>query len=85
MRKRKPGDFFVNDSKGHHKKLKQYFIDQKIPVSQRDHLWLMAKDSEIMWIVGDRMSEAFKIDTDTTTVLELVYIEGSRHGFYERL
>lgn len=85
LRKRKPGDYFVNDSKGHRKKLKQYFIDEKIPVSEREYLWLMAKGSEIMWIIGERMSEAFKISADTTTVLEIAYREGSEYGFYERI
>ena len=85
MRKRHAGDFFVNDASGHHKKLKQYFIDEKIPVSARNAMWLMTKKSEVLWIVGGRLSEACKISADTETVLEIAYVEGSEHGFYERI
>ena len=77
LRKRKPGDYFVNDSQGHRKKLKQYFIDEKIPVSEREQIWLLARESEILWVVGARMSEACKIGKDTKTVLEIAYAEGS--------
>ena len=85
MRKRRAGDFFVNDASGHHKKLKQYFIDEKIPISVRDAMWLMTKKSEVLWIVGGRMSEACKVSADTETVLEIAYVEGREHGFYERI
>ena len=77
MRKRKSGDYFVNDSQGHRKKLKQYFIDEKIPVSEREQIWLLARESEILWVVGARMSEACKIGKNTKTVLEIAYAEGS--------
>lgn len=85
LRRRKSGDYFVNDSSGHHKKLKQYFIDEKIPATLRARLWLIVIDSEVVWIVGGRMSEAFKVTADTREILQIEFVEGSANGFYKRL
>lgn len=76
VRTRKAGDYFVNDVQGHRKKLKQYFIDEKIPASQRNRIWLVANADEIVWITGGRMSETYRISKQTQVVLELEYIEG---------
>ncbi len=51
IRKRLPGDYVVLKD-GKRKKLKRFFIDQKIPSEQRDKLPLLALDSEILWIPG---------------------------------
>lgn len=69
LRGRRSGDFFVTDSRGGHKKLKKYFIDQKIPVEERDQVPLLAAGSHILWCVGWRISEACKVTKDTRRVL----------------
>ena len=63
-------------SKGGKKKLKDYLIDEKIPRLERDHLMLLASGQEILWIVGKRISEAYKITESTKRVLEIKYQGG---------
>lgn len=46
-------------------------IDIKIPCEIREHIPLIADGSEIMWVVGYRMSEAYKITDKTKTVLQI--------------
>ena len=77
IRNRENGDFLINDEKGHHKKLKSYFIDEKIPLEQRDSMWLLAQDSHVLWLVGGRISEHVKVSKDTKTVIEIYYIGGN--------
>ena len=71
IRTRKEGDYIQINRSGGSKKLKDYFIDHKVPRKLRDSLLLIADGSHIMWIIGDenRMSERYKVDEDTTEVL----------------
>jgi len=71
FRTRRAGDFFVMDSSGGHKKLKQYFIDAKIPQQQRDQVLLLADNSHIIWIADGRISEEYKVQKNTRVILEL--------------
>lgn len=72
IRNRLEGDFLVINSHGGSKKLKDYFIDHKIPRDKRDHILLIADGSHIMWIMEDnRMSEKYKVSESTKTILEM--------------
>lgn len=77
IRNREMGDFFISDTEGHHKKLKSYFIDEKIPQKERDIMWLLARDSCVLWLVGGRISEHVKVSKYTKTVIEIHYIGGN--------
>ncbi len=80
FRHRKPGDFLTIDQDGGTQKLKQYFINEKIPACQRDGIWLAADGSHIMWVVGYRQNQAYQITDRTRRILEIVYEEGERNG-----
>lgn len=71
IRTRRPGDRIQVRSGGGHKKLKDYLIDSKIPQSQRDSLVLLADGKEIIWVVGMRISEAYKITQETKRILSV--------------
>lgn len=77
VRHRKQGDYFQLDNHGNIKKLNRYFIDKKIPKEQRDSVLLLADGSHIIWIIGDRISEAYKIDENTKNVL-IVNVNGGQ-------
>lgn len=71
FRTRRTGDYLIINQDGGRKKLKDYLIDQKIPRQERDRLWLLADGSHILWIVGDRISEAAKVKQDTKQILKI--------------
>ena len=71
VRTRKSGDYLVFDEKGSKKKLKNFFIDEKIPREERDRLALVARGPEILWIAGGRMSGRYRITSGTKRVLEI--------------
>ncbi len=77
IRMRQSGDYFISDVLGHHKKLKQYFIDEKIPSSERERMWLLAQGHTVLWLIGGRISEHIKVTEDTKTVIELKYVGGA--------
>ncbi len=81
FRHRQTGDIIRIHPSGGHKKLKDYFIDRKIPSDKRDDLWLVADGHEIVWIVGDRISEKYKV-SDMTSKILCIEIKGG--DFHER-
>ena len=70
-----PGDYFTISAQGGRKKLKDYFIDCKIPRRERDRITLLAEGSHILWAVGLRISGYYKITSQTKRVLE-VHVKG---------
>ncbi len=79
FRKRIEGDYLVIDDKGSRKKLKEYFIQEKIPAYKRDEVWVLADDNHIMWVPGYRISSFYKVSEETERVLELT-IGGKENG-----
>ncbi|MBS6160862.1 MAG: tRNA lysidine(34) synthetase TilS [Firmicutes bacterium] len=75
IRHRKPGDFLTIADTGGRKKLKDYFIDCKIPREEREKVTLLAEGSHILWVVGYRISQYYKVTSQTKTVLK-VHVKG---------
>lgn len=73
LRNRQAGDYIVVDDKGGRKKLKDYFIDKKIPREKRDEILLLADGNHIAWIVGYRISEFFKVTGNTEHIIKITY------------
>ena len=72
LRNPEEGDFFVMDKQGNKKKLSRYYIDEKIPLSERKREIVLADESHVLWAVPGRMSDAYKITEDTKKVLVVV-------------
>ena len=73
IRKCKEADEIVIDQQGHHKLVSRHFIDQKVPRSLRKEKWVMTNGKEVIWIVGDRVSEQFKTTGNTKNTLYVNY------------
>ncbi len=74
VRNRKNGDRFSPLGMKGRKKLKDFFIDEKIPKEDRNKIPLVLDGEEIIWIVGLRISENYKVSSNTENVLVLEYI-----------
>jgi len=73
IRFRLPGDIFHPQGAPGAKKLKEFFIDQKIPRFRRDETPLVTVGSDIVWVAGVRISEKYRTRESTETVLVLEY------------
>lgn len=73
LRTRQTGDYITIDDNGKTKKLKDYFINEKIPKDKRDEILLVADGHHIVWIIGYRMSSSYKLSKDTSEVLRISY------------
>ena len=66
-RTRKTGDFIA--MKQGRKKIKDLFIDEKIPRQEREIFPLISMGQEVLWAVGLRVSESYKVEETTEQVL----------------
>lgn len=73
LRYRKEGDSFMPLGMTGNKKLKDLFMDLKVPKIKRNEIPLVCFGDDIGWVVGYRVSEKFKISKDTKSVLKITF------------
>lgn len=80
LRTRQTGDYIVVDDKGSRKKIKDFFIDKKIPRENRDNILLLAREHEIVWIVGYRLSAKYKVDENSENIIRVDIMKTAKDG-----
>jgi len=73
VRNRRDGDCFQPFGMAGQKKIKDLLIDAKVPQSERDRLPLLVCEAQIMWVIGYRTSDLFRISKRTKRVLHVTY------------
>lgn len=80
LRTRRSGDMLCVYGDGRRKKLKNYLVEQKVPERYRDRVLLVACGSDVLWVVGMRVSEYHRAGADTrhwcSVTLPLKGLEG---------
>ena len=71
VRNRRAGDYLTINSDMDKKSLKDYLIDSKVAREKRDSIPVIADDSHILWVVGLRISEYYKVSDTTKRILEI--------------
>lgn len=71
VRSRKKGDFFYPLGFGKRKKLQDFFVDEKVPRDERDSIPLIVSGEDIVWVVGYRGDERYRVTEETKKVLRL--------------
>jgi tRNA(Ile)-lysidine synthase len=71
VRPRKDGDCFYPSGFGRKKKLQDFFVDRKIPRDERNRVPLILSGDDIIWVVGYRGDERFRVTEETKNILKL--------------
>ena len=79
VRTRQTGDYIMLKD-GKRKTVKAYMIDEKIPRQERDRIPLLAEGNHVLWIVGYRISEYYKVTENTKQILQVQADGGEEHG-----
>lgn len=74
IRTRKNGDKIIPLGMKGSKRIKDIFIDLKIPVEDRNSNPLVIFDNDVAWIVGHKVSEVFKVEKSTKNVLKINFM-----------
>ncbi|MGN7203037.1 tRNA lysidine(34) synthetase TilS [Pedobacter sp. SAFR-022] len=69
LRTRQPGDVFVPLGMKTHKKLSDFFIDEKVPLPEKDKIPLLINgNGDIIWVAGMRQDNRYKVTATTKKV-----------------
>ncbi|MEI7828948.1 MAG: tRNA lysidine(34) synthetase TilS [Prolixibacteraceae bacterium] len=71
LRRWQKGDSFQPLGMQGMKKLSDFFVDEKFSLTDKENCWLLTNGEEIIWIVGVRLDDRYKISHQTTNVLEI--------------
>lgn len=69
----RPGDRMTLFGMSGRKKVKDIFIDRKIPVSERKRIPLLFCGGELIWIAGVSVSELCRIDAPSAVVVQVLW------------
>lgn len=68
------GDSFVPFGMNGHKKLSDFFIDQKLSLREKEKTYLLVTGHDIVWIIGLRLDNRYRITENTKKILEVLLI-----------
>lgn len=71
VRKWKKGDKFKPFGMKGTKKISDFFIDEKFSLVEKENTWILASINNIIWLIGHRIDDDFKISEKTKTILQL--------------
>jgi len=71
IRKWEDGDFFYPLGMKGKKKLGKYFKDEKLNLLEKENVWLLCSQENIVWVLGMRADERFKVSENTQRILKI--------------
>jgi tRNA(Ile)-lysidine synthase len=73
IRKWREGDTFYPIGMKGKKKLSKYFKDEKMSLLDKANQWILCSENQIVWIIGKRQDERFKITETTTKIVQITH------------
>lgn len=68
IRRWEEGDYFYPYGMKGKKKLSKYFKDEKLSLVEKERVWVLCSDGDIVWVIGYRADDRFKV-TQTSKVM----------------
>ena len=71
IRKWHEGDLFFPFGMNGSKKLSKFFKDEKFSLLDKSNAWLLCSDNQIVWVIGKRQDDRFKVTEQTTKIVQI--------------
>jgi tRNA(Ile)-lysidine synthase len=71
LRKWSEGDVFQPFGMKGKKKLSKFFKDEKLSLVAKENIWVLCSNKQIMWVIGHRPDERFKVTPETKQILKI--------------
>lgn len=69
------GDWFVPFGMTGRKKLSDYFSNNKFSIFEKENIWLLCNGDDIIWIVGERPDNRYRVSKSTKKVLRVNFLD----------
>ncbi len=73
LRKWRSGDTFQPFGMKGNKKISKFLKDEKISLNEKANIWLLLSDEKIVWVIGHRMDDNFKVSPDTKHIVKISF------------
>jgi len=71
IRKWQKGDYFFPIGLHGKKKISKFFKDEKLAITAKENTWLLLSNNQIIWVIGHRLDERFKVTNTTNKILKI--------------